>query len=66
MDSYAEGVSVLHKVKTLQRTGDVMIDAWWLIIDYSQKNGELFGEFENNTYLCGVKLMMEDNGDKWR
>ena len=24
------------------------------VIDYSQKNGEKFGELGNNTYLCGV------------
>ena len=40
----------------------MMIDE--LMIDYSQKSGELFGGLGNNTYLCGVKLMMEDNGDK--
>ena len=39
-----------------------MIDE--LMIDYSQKSGELFGGLGNNTYLCGVKLMMEDNRDK--
>ena len=29
---------------------------WWLIVDcwFSQKSGELFGEFGNNTYLCGM------------
>ena len=37
-----------------QADGGRMIDAWWLIIDYSQKRGEKFGGLGNNTYLCGV------------
>ena len=43
-----------QQLKEIGPQADGGCDDWCLMIDYSQKSGELFGGLGNNTYLCGV------------